>query len=144
MNRSKFRRLCKICMQIKWKFILHIGCFRELALICDGRKTREFKRDLAKESRDKETQGTQSKGRENKSALTRVSHETSKPAHIGHFFHPSIIRLPSKEDIYSKRTFASYRSLPLIVPIYVDHLPTLFLLSMESQRKFRQITKKAY
>ena len=114
-----------------------IGRFRELALICDGRKDEgvkaRFGEEKKKRRRDKETQDTQSKRGENKSALTLVSHETSKPTHIGHFFHPSIIRLPSKEDIFLKeeRHLRPAFFTSCAVLLYVNHFSTLILLSIE-------------
>lgn len=99
---------------------------------------RELKWNLVKVGWDKRNRGTQSKGRENKSALTLMSHETSKPAHIGHFFHPSVIRLPSKEDIFLKEDICFLPGF-----FSTSHCTNLSRLPFNAYSSVNRITKES-
>lgn len=56
--------------------------------------------------------------------LTCVSHETSKPAHIGHFFHLSIIPRPRKRTLLKEDICVS-ALVPAIVRLYRPFRPPL-------------------
>jgi hypothetical protein len=79
------------------------------------------------------------KGMEKQRRLTCVSRETPKPTHIGHFFHPSVIR-----SAIASRTFFFKRGYSLSAELHTSSLSPKFFKLARSFLSIVHVTRLVF